>query len=176
MDWVYLVVPSVVSIIGFTITIYINNRNVKDEVSKIKSNIALENITDVPFKLAEIMTKIQGDGFQLEEYSEILSKIIGYGSNEAVKVLETMQSFLYRMNKGSKQENKESKFDGIIYLSILISQIKYDLTSQITPPISWVKIRIKDFDVFEEFFIERINALIKEYDFNEKLIIGVETI
>ncbi|MDX9797544.1 MAG: hypothetical protein RBT05_01660, partial [Bacteroidales bacterium] len=63
MEWLYFAIPSTVTIIGFIITIYINNKSVKDEVKKVQSSITLSKITDVPFELSEMMSNITNGKF-----------------------------------------------------------------------------------------------------------------
>jgi hypothetical protein len=111
VEWIYLVIPSTVTIIGFVITIYLNNKSVKDEVKKVQSNIALNNITDVPFELAEMMSNITNGKFGLEQYSQIISRIIGYGSNDAVKIVERMQQFMYLYYNETGAKDDKRKFD-----------------------------------------------------------------
>lgn len=171
MEWIYFAIPSTVTIIGFIITIYLNNKSVKDEVKKVQSSIALSKITDVPFELAEMMSNITNGKFGLEEYSQIISRIIGYGSNDAVKILERMQQFMYVYYDENGVKDEKRKFDVIIYVSILISQIKLDLTSQVISPLSWIKIRIKDYEILKDTVIKRVNEIVKENTFNSLFIV-----
>ena len=50
--------------------------------------------------------------------------------------------------------------------SLLITQLKYDLTSEIISPESWFQLRMNDYEKIQPQMQKSINDLIKELDLN----------
>lgn len=170
MEWIYIAIPSTVTVIGFIITIYLNRIGLKDEISKVQQNISLDKIAEVPYEISEMLTSISKGELDVDAYSSITSKVVAYGSAEAVSILEAMQKYTYSLN-GKASEVKGKEFDIIIYTALLLSQIKLDLTGKIIKPLSWIRIRINDADLIGNIISKRINELINENDFEKQFLV-----
>jgi hypothetical protein len=55
--------------------------------------------------------------------------------------------------------------------SLLITQLKYDLTSEIISPESWFQLRMNDYEKIQLKMRQSINDLIKELDLNNSFIV-----
>ena len=55
-------IPAVVSIIGFFITYFLNKRNIKEEVNKLRMNVQLEKTADLPYRIQELLKSLMETG------------------------------------------------------------------------------------------------------------------
>ena len=76
-------IPAVVSIIGFFITYFLNKRNIKEEVNKLRMNVQLEKTADLPYRIQELLKSLMETGANkanLARIEELLAVIFAYGS------------------------------------------------------------------------------------------------
>jgi hypothetical protein len=168
MEWLYVFIPSLVTVIGFGITIYLNRVGLRDEISKVQQNISLDRIADVPYEISEMLTSVSKGELDVTVYSSIISKVVAYGSADSVKILETMQIYSYSLKGKKSSEIKGKEYDIIIYTALLLSQIKLDLTGKIIKPLSWIRIRINDANLIDNIITNRINEIIIANDFEKQ--------
>ncbi|MDU4146037.1 hypothetical protein, partial [Clostridium sp.] len=45
-----IIIPSLVSIFGFLVTIYLNKRNLSNEINKKKIDVSINSLSDIPYK------------------------------------------------------------------------------------------------------------------------------
>lgn len=137
-------IPSVVTIIGFIVTYFLNQRNLKEEINKQKSNIYLAKIADMPFEIITLIDHIldMKDFDVVPTFKEIISSVFAYGSKEAILIMANMQELAYSVSPDS---NKTDRYRQIAYYILLVCQIKYDLTGIKINPEYWYRIRIKDY-------------------------------
>lgn len=142
MDWSALA-SIFVTIIGFIITYSLTNKNLKDEISKTKTSIALEKMEDIPFDILSLLKDIKNGELNADNYASILHRIYAYCSPTAIKIAVKMQSLTYQQ---SVQSTSTSNFRMLTLLSLLISQVKYDLTNEIINPELWFIMQITDYN------------------------------
>jgi len=137
-------IPSVVTIIGFIVTYFLNQRNLKEEINKQKSNIYLAKIADMPFEIITLIDYIldKKDFDIIPKIKEIMSSVFAYGSKEAILIMANMQELAYSVASDS---NKTDRYRQVAYYILLVCQIKYDLTGIKINPEYWYRIRIKDY-------------------------------
>ena len=166
--------------IGFYITFKNMKHSFENETIKQKRNLQLEKISETPYLTIQLMQESlkilreskESEKRRLEKENVIkLQKLQGiiysYGSNEAIKILaELMQ------NSYNYQENK-SNVNVLNYYIILISQLKLDITGEITAPINWIKIFLKDYYNDENKYMCEINDLIEELKLNKEFTINL---
>lgn len=152
-----------VTIAGFIVTYILTKKNFKDEIIKNKISVNVENVRELPYRICKIMDcyimilnidkenieeeekKTKKEKYQEglnEEFVDILSNVLCYGSKDAIDIAIKMQTLSYSMNY-SKDE--KIGYDLLAVYSLLITQIKYDLTSEIISPESWFKLRLTDY-------------------------------
>ncbi len=162
-------ISGIVTIIGFIVTYIMTKKNLKDEVHKIKQNISIELMQKIPFEILEYfdsLKKANSDELLLKLQS-IMSQVYAYGSVNAIKTLVAFQTINYHIKE------MENKTDILILLSILVSQIKYDITGEIIDPTNWLKIKIRDYkETLEPSISANVNFLIDKYELNKKLKVG----
>ncbi len=162
-------ISGIVTIIGFIVTYIMTKKNLKDEVHKIKQNISIELMQKIPFEILEYfdsLKKANSDELLLKLQS-IMSQVYAYGSVNAIKTLVAFQTINYHIKE------MENKTDTLILLSILVSQIKYDITGEIIDPTNWLKIKIRDYkETLEPSISANVNFLIDKYELNKKLKVG----
>lgn len=139
MNW-ELFVTSAITILGFVVTYFMTRKSLKDEIQKNKVSISLEKMEEIPFEIMELLTAIQKGTLDVDEYSGFLSKIYSYCSVPAISITVKMQSLNYE-----GVVDKETNFRKLTLLSLLITQVKFDLTGEIVNPEQWFILKISDY-------------------------------
>lgn len=109
-----------------------------------------------------IKSRIKNPQEFVQEYGMMLSKVLSYGSKEAIKIAVKMQQLSY------DAENKatEERYPIIAAYALLITQLKYDLTSEVISPESWFEMRMKDYNTVQTSMKNALNKLIDELKLN----------
>ena len=95
-----------------------------------------------------------------------MSKIIAYGSKDAVSLAIHMQRIAYISN--TRKQTKEEQWEMLATYSLLITQFKYDLTSEVISPESWFQLKINDYDEkMKKQMIVIINKVVDELKLNK---------
>ena len=159
------IVTMVVTIIGFVVTYFLTKRNFKNEVQKDKIALASAQIQSLPYDICQLMdAMIKGKQQNLlDQYGSMLSKVLAYGSSQAVRIAIKMQRMSYDTSNGASLDDR---LPMMAAYSLLITQLKYDLTSEIISPESWFQLRMNDYDKIEAKMKEAINRLIQDLDLN----------
>lgn len=159
-----------VTVLGFIITYLMTRKNFKDEVKKNKLALNTENIKSLPYDICQLMhhmTQNNSDNILniVNEMREIFNKVIAYGSSKAISIAVHMQSLNY---KGVNSQ--EEKFELMVTYSLLITQIKFDLSSEIISPESYFEITLNDYGNGDTRKIckKLINKVVEELDLYKK--------
>ena len=104
----------------------------------------------------------------VDNYEKILSKIIAYGSADAVKLAIVVQECAYEKERQSSQAGVDDGTRPLAAYALLITQLKFDLTSEVIPATSWFRIKIKDYEKIQNKTENAINALVDELGLNSK--------
>ena len=145
----------VTTLIGFIVTYLLTKRNLKGEISKAKTTIGLEKMEDIPFLLLNMLDQMKDGTMKTQDYTALLHKIYAYGTADAIKIAVTMQHMNYELD-----DTSIDKFRLLTLLSLLISQIKFDLTGEIINPENWFVMKIKDYTNSE--LEKKVPSLINE--------------
>lgn len=160
---------SFITILGFVITYFMTKQNFKEEVKKDKINRTTEIIQSLPYDICQMMNSMMGKGkFSVDKYNEIMSKVLSYGSKDAVKIAVKLQRLSYTLNDNADSTEKTKL---LAALALLITQLKYDLTSEIITPESWFLLKIKDYDNLRGEIKESINSLVFELELNHQILV-----
>ncbi len=161
MDIWQIIIPSGITIIGLFLSYIGIQRNFTNEIRKFKSSIALNKLSNLPLDLAVMLFNITKLMNNIDDYKKMISQITAYGTKEAVEIVAVIQQKAY---KGIK--SKEDSLELTALFSILLSQIKKDLTTEIMKPSEWLKITLNDYENNEDQLTEIINNVIEKYKFN----------
>lgn len=148
--------------------------NFKNEIYKIKQEVAINAMQEVPYELCQLMNNVtikkRSLNQNVADLKKIMYKTISYGSRNAIKIASYMQQNSFE-NK-ENQKNNEQDYTALICSSLLITQIKYDLTSEIIPPDSYLKISINDYSNHKKEFIKLINETVIKLCLDRKFMIN----
>ena len=72
---------------------------------------------------------------------ELFNTIYAYGSENAIRILATMQKHNYA--NSLEEKDGEAKNMLLAYYILLAAQIGYDVTGEIINPLSWYEIRME---------------------------------
>lgn len=96
IDIISVCVPAVVSIIGFTITIFTLKKNFQNELAKQKANIQLDKMAVMPYEILSLMQEkldarkkkatSQEQQKSIDRMNWIFSSIYAYGSSTAIMI------------------------------------------------------------------------------------------
>ena len=77
-----------------------------------------------------------------------------------------MQSENYRM--ANERKENQNKYRILCFYSLLVTQIKYDVTNIVNSPELWFKLKINDYYKMRDKMIEENNKIVDELDLNEE--------
>ena len=159
----------IVTIVGFIITYYFTKHSLKDEIQKSKTSIALEKMEELPYELVSLFEKLKKGTLDVDGYSSLLGKIYSYCSPTAITITVKMQYLIYENDKKGNSVTEKEKFRILTLLSLMISQIKYDLTGETINPELWFIMKIKDYkeSPMKKTIQELINHDVAILDLNE---------
>ena len=163
------IITSVITIFGFIITIIISRNSIRNEIRKEKIANSNRVIQDLPFEICKLLNTAthNSKAFKVSDYSSIIDRVLSYGSKPAVLVVVFIQQLSF-------MKEKESDF-GIKLMALfclLITQLKYDLTDEIIPPDSWMRMRLTDFDSSKENMRATINLFVREIGLKKEFLIS----
>lgn len=157
------IITVLITVLGFVITYLMTKKNFKDEVTKNKLAINAEIIRNLPYEVCELMDRFVPKGGQKQltvaEYSGLLAKILAYGSKNAVSIATHMQQLSY---SNAENMDLQKKWELLSCYALLISQIKYDLTSEVVSPESWFKLKLNDYEKIRPEIVKKINYVVEE--------------
>jgi hypothetical protein len=170
MEWISSnieILTILVTILGFIVTYFLNKQNYKNEIIKFKKNSMVDSMKEIPFELCELMYSIQkgGDnGSYVQKLATIYNKIIAYGSVDSLKITSKLQQVAYQ---NAKSKGKID-FSILCLSSLLITQLKYDMSSEVVSPEYWFIIKISDYNAeMKESIKSDTNRFIDELALNK---------
>lgn len=140
-NWVTIVV----TFLGFGATLFFTRKSLKDELLKFKQTSQVDQMKDLAFQLCDLMYQMKepknNNKNIIDKYAEIMNKVLAYASRDAVNIAILGQQLNFN-NNSSGQVN----FAPLVALALLISQLKYDASSEIIPADTWFRLRINDYE------------------------------
>ena len=157
------IVTVCITILGFVITYLMTKKNFHDEIQKDKIALASQEIQTLPYDICQLMdsvikNKSKETDIYSKEYSAILSKVLAYGSKDAIQIAIKMQQMSY----AAAREEKTDHNSLLAAYALLITQLKFDLTSEVVSPESWFQLRITDYDPIRPDMKKHINSIVDE--------------
>ena len=168
-DYLSILIPSFVTIVGFILTYYLAQRTIKAEISKMKKARMIDNSAEILDFFADILN---GPNAKIDENSirKLRKTICSYGSKDLTKLFASYQQLTYNMESFSKEEMTIKTF---AYVCLLITQIKYDTIGEIVNPMYYLKMMIKDYKDKSEMMssIEsEIKKMVTEFELNNDIV------
>lgn len=141
-DYLTIIIPSVVSLLGFVVSIGINKRESQQSIQKFKSEKQLTDLYGVQKDVLDFVDMIcqlmaypekKIEGFD-ELRDKINSVVICAGTEDAVKLIVHIRNLIY---SGTDDEIEVSNRELIASYILLAMQIKYDTTGIKTSASTW---------------------------------------
>lgn len=154
------IITSVITIIGFVITVWINNKNIKNEFKKNRFEILVVERKRLIVNILKLMKYLENDNNSNEEIINYLEEsiredILAYGSDSQMKIFEC-----YDIAKSNKLIPKN--YRAISILSILFCDVKYDLSHQVVDPMAYFNQNIIVWHSLLEPIKKYINKILNE--------------
>ena len=83
-------------------------------------------------------------------------------------VCQFMNELLHNKSKTITKQSIDAHEKTLAAYALLITQLKFDLTSEVIPATSWFQIKIKDYEKIQNKTETAINALVDELGLNSK--------
>lgn len=153
-----------VTILGFVINYFVTKKNFQEEIRKEKISKNTEVIQALPYAICVLMNKILNKGETAPQlYTEIMLKILSYGSRDAVKIAIK----LLRMTHSLSEYPEGKRILVLSPYALLITQLKYDLSAEIISPECWFEMCISDYETVKTEMRKSINDIVNELELNE---------
>lgn len=161
-------VTLVIAISGFVVTYLLTTKNLKDEISKNKKSVMIDSIKELPYDICMLMDNILKNenknknklATSSEKFQSIMYKVLAYGSKDAVNIAVFILQLSYSDNTAIAK--------ALSGYSLLITQLKYDITGEIISPISWLKMKTTDYNTLEDSVKYEANEIITNLKLNSK--------
>ncbi|WP_304331619.1 hypothetical protein [Brachyspira innocens] len=159
-EFAIVLAPVILNTFTTAIFTFIITRKI-DKSSK-QSKIIFEELENIVVELNTILLDIMSDKHEkiadnIKRLNMQMNKIYLFGSIEAIRIVSYIR----------KLENQQYI---ISLVALLISQIRYDLTSKIINPIYWSEINLTDFSKYRDEHNEYLKKVIKHLKLNKKFL------
>ena len=137
-----IIIPSVITVIGFVVNYMLTIKGKKLDVNRHKSEEQIKKLIDIPTELLtyidcsmKIVAECEVDQNKFRKAKKhIYDTILCYGSEDAVKILSHFEHITYQKVDDRITVENHEYFAPLI---ILTMQIKYDITNIATSPQAW---------------------------------------
>lgn len=137
-------ITAVVTILAVFVSYFLSKKNLQQEVTKLKEQQTLSKMQDLPARAASLLDDISG-GMSESDMKKFISDSYAFGSPEAIRILVKFQETNYSTSRNTSDQSTNPWLI-MSLLALLICQLKYDLTGKITPPESWFRLKITDYN------------------------------
>lgn len=170
-DWLSffaIIIPSIVSILGFLISTNTNKKNFNKELEKYKNTIAVEKgkeILELLIKIAPFNPN-QKNQIDKKDLIRLQNNILAYGSLDLNKLFEEYQQINYKTSYNCTENLKSSGefYEMFAYFFLMILQIKFDITNIALNPKIIARMFMTDYDDQLGFQIGLKNSVDKIVD------------
>lgn len=170
IEWLSIIIPSTVSIIGFIISYWQNRKYMENEVLKNKRSLMLEKGIEL-INEAKVFVDLNEMGkLNQKKLNDLVNDLYLYGSKDVITILSEFMQFNYLLQDRSNQDNI---YKLMAYCTLIVVQLKYDYFGEITNPMDTLKIRLNDLYIKEGLYDQmkvKINSIIEELNLRKELI------
>lgn len=175
-DWLSILIPASVTIIGLIVNYIATKNRIKSEIAKQQGSIKLERLLQCLEDYQETYRAIMNSSKLPEEektaainkqvlaLQKIMDYVYLYGSESTCKIASTWQQYNY---VGSK--NLQNNIIPICYANLLIAQICLDVTGNCNRPSYYYKIKLTDFADSKERIEKTHNKIVNELKLDNRL-------
>lgn len=183
------IITILVAIAGFSVNSMLNRRSLTNEIIKHKSNKQLDKLQEIPIELLNCINMLTDKDLILfknpskndasvfsDNIRNMINTLAAYGSKDAIKLTGHLNQALYKIrSKFSENKTKlvplEYRVELIVYLTLLLCQLKLDLTNTLMEPNLYYRCRINEdslkFNDFNAKMIELNNNIVKDLKLNK---------
>lgn len=165
-DWWLIGVPSAITVIGFLITYYSANKKITEELNFYKRSNMINGLKDCLDELSHLFDSVKDQEYDDVKHNNLMSNIYAYGSKEAISIATYWQQSSY---------NKTADVYVIFScITLLISQVKYDITAEKLKPNMLFKLRLTDYTKdkkYKKAFDSKINEIVNALELNKYFLI-----
>lgn len=177
-DILTILLPSLVTVIGFIVTSILNRKNFIQSIQKYKTEQQISDfrglqrkvITCLDFLLQHIAQIEQARTNFIDLSDTIHTEVLCFGSEDAVKIVSYIQKTIYKIIDDEEDNLKDFLIAGYV---LLIMQIKYDTTGLKTSPKEWYMGKFTSKKMMAFGFYERsvnaINNIVDDLKLNDFL-------
>lgn len=162
-QWINLIIPALISLIGIVINYLVTKGTVKREINKYQKTIIIDKSSEIMSKAFNLFN-IKTSEMTTEKYIELQKEIYCYSSKKATELFSIVMEESYKLPDTDTRRMFAA-------LTLFMAQMKFDISGEIISPDTILKIRIKDYDSNIEFkrdINSKINQLILELNLNKK--------
>lgn len=159
-------ITSFVTLVGIAVSYMLSRRNLREEVHRLQEQQTLAKTNDFPSRAASLLDDLSS-GMNEVEMRRFLSDIYAYGSPEAIRILVAFQENNYEVAAGKVNQDP---WYTMTLLSLLITQLKYDLTGRIVDPEYWFRIKLTDYDPEKHPAREKISSLVGQLGLDSRFV------
>lgn len=176
-DWLSIILPAGVTIIGFITNYIATKNNIKNELEKRKGSIRLERLLQCLEEYQEsyraIMTSSKLSGNKQQEvinnqalvFQKIMDFVYLYGSEEACKITSSWQQYNYLESKTST-----NKMIPVCYANLLSAQVCLDVTGNCNKPSYYYKMRLTDYNDKKDLIEKTHNEIVDNLKLDKRLL------
>lgn len=166
------IITGLVTIGGFIINYFVTMKNFDKQINGRKAENYITELAPIPFELMmfqEYLKSGENSKDVTKKLVELYTKIFAYGSEDAIKILASMQQYNYNLSKDVS--DVVSKVKPLAYLVLLACQIRFDSTGLEINPAYWYKIKLNDYYTgsISNDFLVATNDIVEELNLSEFL-------
>lgn len=160
------IITSFITVLGFAITILINQKSIRNEIRKEKISNSNKVIQELPYEICQMLDSVirNKKAITVNDYSSIMDRVLSYGSAHAIAIVIGLQELSYRR----VEEGRDFGIKLMALFCLLITQLKYDLTDEVVSPDCWMRMRLNDFDSSEKQMRELLNHYVEKLGLERK--------
>lgn len=171
-DWISLIIPTVVSVLGFYITYRLLIKEIQIELSKKRKAIHIDRISDMPYDIIKTFDDCLLQTKDNEKWKDLLLSmenygrtIFAFGSQTACLLMSDLYKELLKAVPGIISDKV-----GVLFI-LLFLQLKYDATEILINPEIWYTARMPEYLKSKENLKDLNNKIVKDYSLNNKFAI-----
>ena len=177
-DWLSILIPAGVTIIGLVVNYFATKSNIKNELAKQQGSIKLDKLLQCLEEYQETYRAILNSSKLNEKEKEkvitkqvyalqkIMDYVYLYGSENTCRIAAAWQHYTY-----TKSQNDKNVITPVCYANLLIAQICLDVTGDCNKPSYYYTIKIKDYSDKKEDIKTVHNQIVEQLKLDSKLMI-----
>lgn len=175
-DWLTILIPASVTIIGLVVNYYATKSSIKNEITKQQGSIKLEKLLQCLEDYQETYRAILNStklnekeknkviNQQVLALQKIMDYAYLYGSEDTCKIAAAWQHYTF-----VESETDTQNITPICYANLLIAQICLDVTGNCNKPSYYYTIKLKDYEDKKDDIKIVHNQIVEKLELDNKL-------